>query len=343
MIRHACGALIVLAAALVTRSGAAWAAADTQVHYVMGTYLRITAGSDGAAAAMAACFRDARRLDAVFSRWSDSSELSRLNAAAPGTQTVSADMAELLARSRALADATGGAFDVAVGPLTALWRRPERPTPTEIAAARAAAARDAVRIEGDRVTLAPGARLDFDGIAKGWAVDACVRRLRGAGVSSALVSLGESSLYALGAPAGEAHWPLAVRGTDPETVVGWLRLRDAGASVSATHGSDGTAASRVAHVIDPHRGRPVEDDAVAVVVASSATAAEAWTKALLVWGRDGVPRARAGGAEAAVYVTPGAVTADAGGRARSGSSVSSVRWAPLAAPRVLAAREEPLR
>src|SRR5262249_15557035 len=113
----------------------AGAVTDTQVHYVMGTYLRITADGDGAAAGMQACFQDVRRLDDVFSRWTPTSELSRLNAAAPGELAVSADMGELVRRSLALSDATGGAFDVAVGPLTALWRRPEPPHADELAAA----------------------------------------------------------------------------------------------------------------------------------------------------------------------------------------------------------------
>jgi len=322
-------------AALLALPCASWAAPRTQVHYVMGTYLRITADGAGASAAMTDCFRDARRLDDVFSRWSDTSELSRLNAAAPGAQVMSADMAGLLTRSLEMSAATDGAFDVRVGPLTALWRRPVPPGESEVAAARAAAGSDAVRIRGDRVVLAAGARLDFDGIAKGWAVDACAARLRAADVKSALVSLGESSLFALGAPAGEPRWRLAVRGPDPTTMVGWLGLRDAGASVSATYGSEGKRAGHVAHVLDPHTGRPLADDTVAVVVAPSATDAEAWTKALLVWGRDGVPRVRVAGARAAIHVAADAIRADV--------AAPAVTWEPLAAPRILTASEEPLR
>jgi thiamine biosynthesis lipoprotein len=319
---------------LALPSAAAWGEPATQVHYVMGTYLRVTADGDGAASAMTACFQDARRLDAVFSRWSETSELSRLNAAAPGARAVSPDMAALLARSLALTRATEGAFDVRVGPLTALWRRDVPPSEAELQAARAAASPDAIRIRGARVALATGARLDFDGIAKGWAVDACVARFRERGVTSALVSLGESSLFALGAPAGAPRWRLAVRGPDPETTVGWLGLRDAGASVSATYGSDGKRAGRMAHVLDPRTGRPLTDDAVAVAVAPTATEAEAWTKALLVWGADGVPRVRAGGATAAIHVAAG-IRADVAGPA--------VSWEPLPEPRVISAREEPLR
>src|SRR5262249_61740027 len=100
----------------------------------MGTYLRITADGDGAAAGMQACFQDVRRLDDVFSRWTPTSELSRLNAAAPGERAVSADMGELVRRSLALSDATGGAFDIAVGPLTPPRRRPRPPQSDDRAA-----------------------------------------------------------------------------------------------------------------------------------------------------------------------------------------------------------------
>jgi hypothetical protein len=121
---------------------------------------------------------------------------------------------------------------------------------------------------------------------------------------------------------------------DPETSVGTLGLRDIGASVSATFGIDGKAARRVAHIIDPRSGRPLEDDAVAVVASPSATDAEAFTKAVLVWGHGGVQRARARGAAAAIRVTPGAIQADVG---------APVVWKPLPARHTLAAREEPLR
>jgi thiamine biosynthesis lipoprotein len=306
---------------------AAWAAPQTQVHYVMGTYLRITADGDGAAAGMAACFREVRRLEHVFSRFDGTSELSRLNAAPSVARPASADMTRLLERARVLADATDGVFDVAVGPLTALWRRPAPPAPAEIAAARAAAGRGAFGVHDGRVALAPGARLDV-----------CADRLRAAGVSRALVSLGESSLYAIGAPEDAAHWRLAVRGPDPETVVGWLGLRDIAASVSATFGSAGRRQGAVAHIIDPRSGRPLADDAVAVVLASSATDAEGWTKALLVWGRDGVGRVRRGGATGAVHATSEAVRADV-----ADDAAASVTWKPLPAPRRIAASEEPLR
>src|SRR5204862_574728 len=67
-----------------------------------------------------------------------------------------------------------------------------------------------------------------------------------------------------------------------------LRLRDRGAAVSAVFGAAGRVAGRRAHVVDPQTATPLHDDAASVIVASSATDAEAWAKAVLVAGPGGV-------------------------------------------------------
>jgi thiamine biosynthesis lipoprotein len=320
----------LLPAALLLLVPVVRADAAIEVHYVMGTFFTITAEGEDAREAMGRCFAEARRLETVFTRFDPASELSRVNADAGAPRRVSADLGRLLEVSRRLTVATDGAFDVTVGPLAALWRRPEPPDAAELAAARALVGR--ARLRHDVLTLAPGARLDFDGIAKGYAVDACVDRLRAAGIRRALVSLGESSLYALGAPAGRSHWTLAVRGARPDEIVGELRLRDQAASLSATFGDAPVGARRPGRIVDPRTGRALAQEALAVVVASSATAAEAYSKALLLWGADGGARTERAGALAAVHV--------AAGRARPGPGARRTRvFAPYASPRPLATEE----
>ena len=281
------------------------AAPIVELHYVMGTYLRITAPA-AARPAMRQCFREARRLEEVFSRFDPTSELTRVNAAA-GPTRVTPDFALLLARSQRLAAATDGAFDVTVGAVTALWRREAPPSDEELALARGGVGSVHATLDGATLVRAPSTRLDFDGIAKGWAVDACTRLLRAAGVRSALVSFGESSIAALGHPSGAPDWTLGVRGAEPDDRVGRLHLRDLAVSVSATYGATGRQPGRVAHIVDPHTGRPLVDEAVGLVVARSATDAEAWSKALLVWGAGGVARIEALGAAGAVYVGPAGI------------------------------------
>ena len=310
-------------------------AAVTEVHYVMGTYFRITAEGDPSHTAMRGCFQDARRLEETFSRFLASSELARVNAGAGAPRPVSRDFADLLRRAEALRNATAGAFDVTVGPLVELWRRATPPSVAEVEAARAETGAGRAVLRGDVLELAPGTRLDFDGVAKGYAVDRCVERLRAAGVESALLSLGESSLYAIGRPPDEARWILAVRGVDPESAVGLLALRNEAASISASFGGRGRASGRgVGHIVDPATGRPLSEEAVAVVVARAATDAEAYSKALLLWGAGGVSRVERLGARGAVHLTPSAVRL--GARAR-GHGV----FTPFDEPRLLAAAAEP--
>jgi thiamine biosynthesis lipoprotein len=290
-------------ALILVASAVAQAEPVTELHYVMGTYYRITAEGPDVVPVLRDCFQDARRLERVYSRFEADSELSRVNAAAGTPQVVSQEFAGLLRRSLELGTATDGAFDITVGPLTELWRNADPPpTAAAVAAARAHVGAALVRLDGRTLDLPPGHRLDFDGIAKGWAVDGCVTKLRAAGVRRALVSLGESSVYALGAPVGEEAWPLEVRGVEPDEAVGVLRLRDEGLSVSATFGGSGRAGRPAGHIVDPRTGEALAEPAVAAVVAASATDAEAFSKALLLWGAAGVERVEGLGARGAVHV-----------------------------------------
>jgi thiamine biosynthesis lipoprotein len=278
----------------------------------MGTFLRVDVAGDARPAAFDGCFAAARMLDRTFSRFDSASELVRLNTTGggPASETFRRALAEALVLGRA----TGGAFDVSVGALTALWREPGTPARAAVAAARRTLGH--VAIAGDRVDLGAGTRLDFDGFAKGVAVDACVAALRAEGVTRALVTLGESSLYALGAPVDARAWRLDVRGPDPELAVARLGLRDEAAAVSAVFGGAGRRSpGQNGHVIDPRSGTPLHDEAASIVVAPSATDAEAYAKLVLVRGADGVAAAEATGTVRAARITPDGVAMGAAMRA----------------------------
>src|SRR4029453_7660485 len=82
----------------------------------------------------------------------------------------------------------------------------------------------------------PGVELDLGGIAKGYAVDRVVAHLRSEHVAAALVSAGGSTIFALGAPPGQAGWKIDVQDpTDAEAVALSVRLADRALSVSGRH------------------------------------------------------------------------------------------------------------
>jgi thiamine biosynthesis lipoprotein len=125
--------------------------------------------------------------------------------------------------------------------------------------------------------------IDLGGIAKGYALDLMADRLRSSRPTGALLSFGLSSVWALGAPPGDFGWRLLLRPPSPEHELGVLTLRDQALSVSSSLGQwSEIAGRRYGHVIDPRSGRAVTETKRAVVVARTATEAEALSTALVV-------------------------------------------------------------
>lgn len=261
--------------------------------YVMGTVLEITlADAPDASAArrtLDVVFARASRLDALLSRQRPDSALARLNRhAGAGPQAVDPHLARLLAESIAWSRATAGSFDVTVGPLVRLWeeaaRRGAPPTPAELAGARALVGAEGLDAAPPRRAeiRRPGACVDLGGIAKGYALDRLAEQLRAAGHGRALLSFGQSSVWALGAPPDAEGWRLLVR-DGADGYAGLVTLRDQALAVSGSLGQwSEIAGRRYGHVIDPRTGLPLVRRAQAVVVAPRASGAEALAKALLI-------------------------------------------------------------
>jgi thiamine biosynthesis lipoprotein len=292
-----------LSAAALCAALAAPARAEVVVsdgRYAMGTILEITLAAPDAAAGRALLdesYAIAARLEASMTLYDEKSDLVRLNrAAGSGLQTVDPELARLLAESLELGRRTRGAFDVTVGPLVELWKaaaaRGRRPSDSDLAATRALVGPAVLRVVlPDRAEIAPaGAAVDLGGVAKGFALDRIAERLRRAGVASALLSFGQSSLWAIGAPPGEAGWRLLVRRPDGG-FAGVATLRDRAVSVSGSLGQwTEIEGRRYGHVLDPRSGEPLIRPLEAIVLAPTATLGEAASKALLVLGaEEGVP------------------------------------------------------
>ena len=212
--------------------------------YTMGTLLEVDLhGVEAAALARARdrVFATAERLDALVSRYREDSDVSRINAAAGGQPVqVAPEVAALLRASILHAARTRGAFDVTVGPLVSLWMRAAEadalPGEAQIERARAQVGTSRVRVApDDRVTLQAGSAIDLGGIAKGFALDRMLPQLRDEGVTSALLSFGQSSVWALGAPPDGPGWRLLARAPEGG-FVGIVVLRDLSLSVSGSLG-----------------------------------------------------------------------------------------------------------
>ena len=144
-----------------------------------------------------------------------------------------------------------------------------------------------------RVVAARPLTLDFGGIGKGIALDHAAAILRTAGVTSAFLSAGESSIAVIGGhPLGGA-WPLAI--PHPEIDGVWLtelELTDASVSISATIGAGAAKPGRAA-MVRPSDGATITRRATAVAIAPTGAEAEALSTALLVADAPALVRLRA--------------------------------------------------
>jgi len=260
-------------------------------------------------------------VEAIESRitvYRDSSELARLNArAAEGWQPVTDDLFALLLHARGCAALTGGAFDCASGALTRAWgfleRRGRTPGPEALAAARACSGLAHVEFDEERRRVRftrTGVELNLGAIGKGWAIDRAIGALRLAGVPSALVHGGQSSVRALGlqGPAlpGRRGWPVGLRHPlRPGRRLATIALDDRALGTSGS----GTQffverGRRLGHILDPRSGEPAAAGVIsATVVAPEAADADALSTALYVLGEAGLAGiAPAGGTVGAILV-----------------------------------------
>ncbi|MBN8248787.1 MAG: FAD:protein FMN transferase [Verrucomicrobia bacterium] len=253
------------------------------------------------------------RLENALSLYRPQSDIARINAgAASGPVRIAPETFRLLEQARSLSDRTCKAFDVTAGPLIRAWGfhggSGHLPEPEVLASARKASGWSRVVLDPTDGTVRfrdnlPGL-LDLGAIGKGYALDRAAGILRDAGVGSALLHGGTSTVVALGAPPGEEHWtialasapspdhPLATSGQafdpiKPRAVA----LRNESLSASAVWGRAFRDAEggMLGHVLDPRTGLPVTGVTFAAVILPSATESDSVSTALLVLGRSGIP------------------------------------------------------
>lgn len=265
---------------------------------LMGTRLVVVCYADdrtAAAGAADAAFALAEQVNACASDHLPDSELSRLSLQPVGTPVrLSPLLYGLLDHSRRLAEATDGAFDPTVGPLTRLWRRSRDlgrlPDEQELDAARAA-------VGWRRFTLDPRSRsitlhrsgmvFDLGGVAKGYAADLMLESLTAAGLPRAMVAAG-GDIRLGDPPPGRDGWRVALQTFDPHRPDEVLTLANAAVSTSGDlHQAIEIDGVRYSHILDPATGLGLTRRTAASVVADKAALSDPLATAACVMGPDG--------------------------------------------------------
>lgn len=257
--------------------------------FAMDTLMSVQAAGENASAALQAAEARVNELERMFSVTRPESELAQLNAA--GSLTVSEDTAALLERALAFGKLTDGRFDITVSPAVDAWgfytddyRVPDA---SELSALRERIDFRRVALEGCRVVLGKGQRLDLGGIAKGYASEEICRILRQEGVESGLIVLG-GSVQTLGARPDGSLWRIGIQHPDGSGYLGVWTGRDCAVVTSGDYRryfeQDG---KRCHHLLDPRTAAPAESDLRSVtVICADCVKADALSTALFVMGRE---------------------------------------------------------
>ncbi|MCP5032702.1 MAG: FAD:protein FMN transferase [Actinomycetia bacterium] len=272
-------------------------------------------------------------LEARWSRFRPTSEISCLNGAAPGTPVPVSDETILLVQRGIEAwRRTGGIFDPSMlpavigagydrpfkelisaavpepGPTEPIGRRhqPNLGGPTELAGSSDP---DRHRLSGQievdpiagTVTLPPGCEFDPGGLGKGLAADLVAGAGLSWGAAGMLVNLG-GDLRCAGLPPQRGAWAVAVGlGSSSNSGEPMIALVDGGVATS-THLRRRwrTRSGSAHHLIDPATGRSAPSAATATVIAATACDAETLATTVAVCG--GLPDERAMLGDAVVLV-----------------------------------------
>jgi thiamine biosynthesis lipoprotein len=282
----------------------------------MGVIFRLSVyGSDSGVAnkAAEAAYARVRELNGIFSDYEGTSEVRRLcETSGPGRPVkVSDELFTVLEASLRLSRATRGAFDVTVGPLTKLWRRARRrevmPTPERLAAERKLIGHHLVRLDPESKSvelLREGMRIDFGGIAKGFAADEALRVLAEHGFNRSLVDASGDIVAGDPPPCSDA-WVVSIESLrrrsvgreSPEQEVGgsqedrkpetipMLRICNQAVATSGdAYQSVVIDGRRYSHIVDPKTGLGLNQRSSVTIIAPTGMMADALASAVRVLG-----------------------------------------------------------
>ena len=270
--------------------------------FAMDTYMTMKAYGPGAQAALSDISSMISDLDSRLSVTNTESEIYQLNHAKGKSVPLSDATADLLTKALALGGTTGGALELTSYPLSLAWgfttgdyQIPDQET---IDGLLPLVDDSAIALDGTSATLPTGAQLDLGAVAKGYAGDRAAELLKDAGVTSALLNLGSSTIRAIGSKPDGSPWRIALQDpNDTSAYAGVVSATDLSIDTSGGYeryfeGDDGEI---YWHILDPDTGYPAKNGLISVTVLSdSALTGDGLSTALFVMGLQRCHRLLAG-------------------------------------------------
>lgn len=261
----------------------------------MGTIVEITVAhrsEDDARVAIREAMSELQRADDLMSSYKPGSAIFSVNKAGVSAKVPVGKEVFLLVRDAvAMSDASGGAFDPTIWPVSHLWEFDQGgklPNPLALAKALPLVGCESVIFDQSGYSVGfsvDGMGLDLGAIAKGWAVDRAIEKLVARGIRNAIIDAG-GDLRIIGARPGKDFWRIGVQHPrEPGNLLATLKLRDTAIVTSGDYERffmiDGV---RYHHILDPATGQPARGCQSVTVLAATAAEADACATAAFVLG-----------------------------------------------------------
>jgi thiamine biosynthesis lipoprotein len=291
-------ALAFVAVALVAVTASAAPAKLTYTDKAMGTFVTVWFWTDKealAAKTAEAAFKEMKRLDAVMTTWTETSEVSKVNAAAGGKPVkVGPETFAVIERALDISKKSGGIFDISVGAFKGLWKFDEDmdrslPTPEDVKARLALIGYKDIVINKAKRTVQlkrKGMLINLGGIAKGYAVDKVATLIKKAGFKDFMVQAG-GDMYVAGKK-GTDPWVVGIR--DPrgerDEMFALMPIENHSFSTSGDYERGFVAKDglRYHHILDPRTGNPARASRSVTIRTKDAFTADAWSKVMFIAG-----------------------------------------------------------
>jgi len=263
---------------------------------LMGTYVKVVIYADEKIAeeAINAAFTRMEEINMIATTWDSEGEAFKLNQTGY-SDSVSAELLELLNLSIDYSELTDGSFDITVQPLLDLWEYDpdadkqfweldESTQQVEINKALKLVGPDQIIIEDNAIRFKEGTKITLGGIAKGYALDEALEVLKDIGIKYALVDAG-GDIGTLGSkPEGEL-WSIAlVNPDDTSEYLADFKVKDKAVATSGNYERYFDPEKEAGHILNPETGYSATGSISVTIIAENATQADTLATAVFVMG-----------------------------------------------------------
>lgn len=258
--------------------------------FVLNTVATITIYGNSDEKIIDECFDLCRHYETLFSRTDKNSEIYKLNSRE--ISEVSDETAELISKGLHYGELSGGRFDIAIEPLSALWNftadTPSVPSAEAIAKAQSHVDYRAVSLSGNTVSFSNDyTRLDLGAIAKGYIADKVKELLVSRGVTRAIINLG-GNVLCIGGKTDTNGFEIGIQYPFNDGSIASVNASDLSVVTSGTYEryfeEDGKFYH---HILDPDTGYPVDNNLLSVsIIGESSCTCDALSTTCFALGKE---------------------------------------------------------